>query len=62
MTVKDDAIVNVQEQLGGKGRAILTSSTSTQSSFEQEGYELSVYTLYLVEGIEKGAADKDGDG
>ena len=62
MTVKDDAIVNVQEQLGGKGRAILTSSTSTQSSFEQEGSELSVYTLYLVEGIEKGAADKDGDG
>ncbi|MGI2905759.1 caspase, EACC1-associated type [Tolypothrix sp. VBCCA 56010] len=62
MTVKDDNSVNVQEQLGGKGRAILTSSTSTQYSFEQEGSELSIYTRYLVEGIEKGAADKDGDG
>lgn len=62
MTVKDDGSVNVQEQLGGRGRAILTSSTSTQYSFEQEGSELSVYTRYLVEGIEKGAADQDGDG
>ncbi|MGI8501398.1 MAG: caspase, EACC1-associated type [Hassallia sp.] len=62
MSVKDDGSVNVQEQLGGKGRAILTSSSSTQYSFEQEGSELSIYTRYLVEGIEKGAADKDGDG
>ena len=62
MTIKDDGTVNVQEQLGGKGRAILTSSTSTQYSFEQEGSELSVYTQYLVEGIEKGAADLDNDG
>ncbi len=62
MSVKDDGTVNIQEQLGGKGRAILTSSSSTQYSFEQEGSELSVYTSYLVEGIEKGAADRDGDG
>jgi formylglycine-generating enzyme required for sulfatase activity len=62
LTVKDDGSVNVQEHLGGKGRAILTASTSTQYSFEQEGSELSVYTRYLVEGIEKGAADQDGDG
>ena len=62
MTVKDADIINVQEQLGGKGRAILTSSTSTQYSFEQEGSELSIYTRYLVEGIETGAADKDTDG
>jgi Caspase domain/Sulfatase-modifying factor enzyme 1 len=62
MTVKDDGNVDVQQQLGGKGRAILTSSTSTQYSFEQEGSELSIYTRYIVEGIEKGAADKDGDG
>lgn len=62
LTVKDDGSVNVQEHLGGKGRAILTASTSTQYSFEQEGSELSIYTHYLVEGIEKGAADQDGDG
>ncbi|NMG18769.1 caspase, EACC1-associated type [Brasilonema bromeliae] len=62
LTVKDDGTVNLQEQLGGKGRAILTSSTSTQYSFEQEGSDLSIYTRYLVEGMEKGAADRDGDG
>ncbi|MEH1951575.1 MAG: SUMF1/EgtB/PvdO family nonheme iron enzyme [Nostoc sp.] len=62
MSVKDAGIINVQDQLGGKGRAILTSSTSTQYSFEQEGSELSIYTRYLVEGIETGAADKDTDG
>ncbi|QDL08973.1 sulfatase-modifying factor protein [Brasilonema octagenarum UFV-E1] len=62
LTVKDDGSVNLQEQLGGKGRAILTSSTSTQYSFEQEGSDLSIYTRYLVEGMEKGAADRDGDG
>ncbi|MEH1977484.1 MAG: SUMF1/EgtB/PvdO family nonheme iron enzyme [Nostoc sp.] len=62
MTVKSDGTVNVQEQLGGKGRAILTSSTSTQYSFEQAASELSIYTRYLVEGIETGAADKDTDG
>jgi uncharacterized caspase-like protein len=62
LTVKDDGTVNLQEQLGGKGRAILTSSTSTQYSFEQAGSDLSIYTRYLVEGMEKGAADRDGDG
>jgi ABC-type phosphate transport system substrate-binding protein/uncharacterized caspase-like protein len=62
MTVRDDDTVNLQEQLGGKGRAILTSSTSTQYSFEQIGSELSIYTRYLVEGIETGAADHDEDG
>jgi hypothetical protein len=39
LTVKDDGSVNVQEHLGGKGRAILTASTSTQYSFEQEAVE-----------------------
>jgi formylglycine-generating enzyme required for sulfatase activity len=62
LTVKDDGTVNIKQQLGGKGRAILTSSSSTQYSFEQEGSELSIYTRYLVEGIEKGAADRDNDG
>ncbi len=67
MTVKDDGTVNLKDYLGGKGRAILTSSTSTEYSFGSEiaGHEnsgLSIYTRYLVEGIEKGAADSDGDG
>ncbi|MBD2464607.1 caspase family protein [Oscillatoria sp. FACHB-1407] len=59
---KDDDSVEIKGQLGGEGRAILTSSTSTQYSFEQSGAELSVYTRYVVEGIETGAADLDNDG
>ena len=67
MTVKDDGTVNLKDYLGGKGRAILTSSTSTEYSFGSAtlGHEdagLSIYTRYLVEGIEKGAADTAGDG
>ncbi len=59
---KDDGSVDVKAQLGGEGRAVLTSSTSTQYSFEQEGSDLSTYTRYLIEGIETGAADLDSDG
>ncbi|NDJ21379.1 SUMF1/EgtB/PvdO family nonheme iron enzyme [Nostoc sp. B(2019)] len=62
LAAKDDGSVDIQAQLGSKGRAILTSSTSTQYSFEQEGSDLSIYTRYLVEGIEKGTADQDEDG
>jgi uncharacterized caspase-like protein len=62
MTAKDDGTVDVQTQLGGEGRAVLTSSSSTQYSFEQQGSDLSVYTRYFVEGIETGAADIDRDG
>jgi Caspase domain len=62
MTAKDDGMVDIQAQLGGEGRAVLTSSTSTQYSFEQQGSDLSVYTQYIVEGMESGAADLDNDG
>ncbi len=62
MLAKDDGSVDVKSQLGGEGRAILTSSTSTQYSFEQQGSDLSVYTRFLIEGIKTGAADQDNDG
>ena len=62
MTAKDDGLVDIQAQLGGKGRAILTSSTATQYSFEQENTNLSIYTHYLVEGMTTGAGDLDDDG
>ena len=62
MTAKDGGTVNVLPKLGGEGRAILTASDSTKYAFEQEGFELSLYTHFLVEGLEKGAADQDGDG
>ena len=62
LLAKGDASVDIRTQLGGEGRVVLTSSSSTQYSFEQMGEELSIYTLYLVEGIATGAADLDEDG
>jgi hypothetical protein len=41
--------VDLKQLLGSEGRAVLTSSTA-------------LYTRYLIEGIETGAADKDGNG
>jgi tetratricopeptide (TPR) repeat protein len=61
MKAKGNA-VNISAQLGGEGRAVLTSSSSTQYSFEHKDSDLSVYTRYLVEGIESGEADLDSDG
>jgi hypothetical protein len=52
--------IDIAAELGGEGRAVLTSSTASQVSFEDQGG--GVYTRYLVEGIEKGAADTDNDG
>ena len=64
MSAKEAVVVSINNeiaaQLGGEGRAVLTSSTATQVSFEDAGG--GVYTRYLVEGIEKGAADTNNDG
>lgn len=52
--------VDISGQLSAEGRAVLTSSTDTQSSFEDK--DGGIYTRYIVEGIEKGAADTNNDG
>ncbi|MEO0685358.1 MAG: caspase family protein, partial [Cyanobacteria bacterium J06649_11] len=62
MRVKNDGHVDIKNQLGGEGRVVLTSSTSTQYSFEEQASNHSIYTRYLVEGIENGWADMNGDG
>ncbi|WP_293129037.1 Hsp70 family protein [Microcoleus sp. bin38.metabat.b11b12b14.051] len=62
LQAKDDGSVDLQTQLGAEGRVVLTSSSSTQYSFEQQGSDLSIYTRYLVEGIETGAGDINSDG
>jgi len=54
--------IDFQQQLGGRGRIVLTSSAATEYSFERDGEDLAIYTRYLVEGIQTGAADLDGDG
>jgi Caspase domain len=61
MVAKGD-VVNLQPQLGGRGRVVLTSSSAVEYSFEQKDSELSVYTQYLAEGLRTGIADSDGDG
>ncbi|OUL34435.1 hypothetical protein BV372_13595 [Nostoc sp. T09] len=61
LQAKDDGSVDLQS-LGAEGRVVLTSSSSTQYSFEQQGSDLSIYTRYLVEGIETGAGDRNEDG
>ncbi|MEG3955069.1 caspase, EACC1-associated type [Microcoleus sp. herbarium2] len=62
LQAKDDGSVDLRSQLGAEGRVVLTSSSSTEYSFEQQGADLSLYTRYLVEGIETGAADHNEDG
>ncbi len=62
MTIKNDGCIDIKSQLGGEGRVVLTSSTSSQYSFEEQASNHSIYTRYLVEGIEYGKADLDGDG
>lgn len=62
LLAKDDGSIDLRTQLGAEGRVVLTSSSSTQYSFEQQGSDLSIYTRYLVEGIETGAGDTNSDG
>ena len=59
MKAKDDESIDIKAQLGSEGRAVLTSSAATQVSYEKEG--TSIYTRYLVQGLETGAADLDAN-
>lgn len=61
LSAKDDSIIDIRGQLGGEGRVVLTSSSSTQYSFEDQKQDLSVYTRFLIEGIKSGEADLDED-
>lgn len=62
LLAKDDGEIALEEQLGAEGRVVLASTSSVDYSFEEKDSGLSIYTRYLVEGIEKGAADIGGDG
>ncbi|EFL27048.1 conserved hypothetical protein [Streptomyces himastatinicus ATCC 53653] len=61
--------VDVRGSFGGKGRAVITSSTSIQSAYEptadslsQEPQSPSYFTSAVVEGLTTGRADLDLDG
>jgi regulation of enolase protein 1 (concanavalin A-like superfamily) len=61
MSIRSSSTINLKF-LGGKGRAVLTSSTSGQYSFEDRDLGCGIFTHYLIEGIKKGTADLDKDG
>lgn len=54
--------VNINKELADRGRTILSSSSTVQTSFDEEKAGLSLYTQYLVKGIETGEADLDRAG
>ena len=56
----DDGSMDVEAQLGGKGWCVMTAATSRRYALEQPSEELSVYTRYLVEGLQTGGAALDG--
>jgi formylglycine-generating enzyme required for sulfatase activity/uncharacterized caspase-like protein len=58
---KDGGSLAIEELLGRKGRAVLTSSDVIETSQgAEDGEGLSVYTRFLVEGIKTGAAAGEG--
>ena len=63
---KADTAVNTLERFQGQGRIVLTASDSTQYAFEGNHLkgraDQSVFTRYLVAGLQDGSADLDGDG
>ncbi|MEM7064393.1 MAG: caspase family protein, partial [Cyanobacteria bacterium P01_B01_bin.77] len=63
MIPRDTGEINLKDQLGvTEGQVVLTSTNAVGYSFEEKGSGLSIYTRYLVEGIDSGAADEDKDG
>lgn len=46
----------------GAGMCIMTASTSVQTAMESSETGLGVFTRHLIEGIETGVADQNGDG
>lgn len=62
LLAKDRGFIDLKKELGGEGRAILTSTTAWDYCFAGQEENLSIYTRYLVEGIKTGAADRDEDG
>jgi len=68
MTSRAGLGMGLEEQFGGRGRAVITASSAMEYAFE--GDELaeagsdtpSVFTSALVEGLQTGEADRDQDG
>jgi len=52
----------LQLMSGGRGTYIMSASTGVQVALEKEEDEYSIFTKRIIEGIETGAADTNGDG
>jgi uncharacterized caspase-like protein len=52
----------LQLMSSGRGTYIMTASTGIQVAVEKEGDQYGVFTKQLIEGIQGGEADADGDG
>jgi hypothetical protein len=57
--------VNVKDHLEGRGRVVITASNATEYSYEGDQLsgegQPSIFTDAVVEGLESGKADRDGD-
>jgi Caspase domain len=57
--------VNVQQHLEGRGRVVITASNAMEYAFEGDQLsgsgQPSIFTAAVVEGLETGKADRDGD-
>lgn len=66
MVMKGDKTISTRERFEGRGRAIITASDSMQYAFEGDAVtgegRVSLFTSVLVNGLETGRADLDGDG
>jgi hypothetical protein len=60
-STKAAATVDLTERLGGRGRAVITASTSLQLALDGKE-EPSLFTHAVVEGLRSGEADRDLDG
>ena len=60
-STKAAATVDLTERLGGRGRAVITASTSLQLALDGKE-EPSLFTHAVVEGLRSGEADRDMDG
>jgi hypothetical protein len=58
--------VAIKEEFEGQGRVVLTASRAMEYAFEGDQVEgearPSIFTAAVVEGLESGGADRDGDG
>jgi sugar lactone lactonase YvrE len=63
---KGDDGVHLKEKLSGHGRAVLTASNAIEYAWEGDDLsgqaEASLFTAAIVDGLETGEADRDGDG